>query len=157
MTDWESLYRQARAIPCGNTWDTLSGDERQRLCRDCNRQVHNLAALTPEAFEALQAENPDRLCVVLEPAPMRFWPIFARPFAAMLTLMLLCQTAGAQETQPVLQRCEDYLYTPRMWPPDETCRDENGKPVALQPWLKEAHQKENRQWEEEKTPASPDR
>lgn len=136
---WKVILNQARPVPCGNTWDTLDGDGKARHCAACNRQVHNLAALTPEGFEALQAAEPDRLCVVWEPS-RRFLPLFAKPFAAVISLILLCQLAGAQEKQaPELRRCQDYLYTPMFIPPETRCLDEAGKPVESGPWLRNAY------------------
>src|SRR5262245_186390 len=39
--------------PCSTSWDQVHGDERSRFCSACNKQVHNVAALTRAEAEAL--------------------------------------------------------------------------------------------------------
>ncbi len=155
---WKTVLAQARAVPCGNVWESLPGDERARHCAQCNRHVYNLAALSPEDFDALQAENPERLCVVMARPPRRFLPLFAKPFAAIVSLVLLCQMAGAQEKQqPQLRRCQDYLYTPMAFPSQTQCLDETGKTVESGPWLRHAYDESRARQEghSQETPGKP--
>ncbi len=50
------LLSQVRiASPCTARWDEMTGDERTRLCSQCNLCVHNLSAMTHSEAEALVA------------------------------------------------------------------------------------------------------
>jgi hypothetical protein len=51
------------ASPCSQEWDQMSGDERVRFCRRCQKNVYNLSALTREQAERLVFENEGRMCV----------------------------------------------------------------------------------------------
>jgi hypothetical protein len=51
------------ATPCQADWDEMSGDERVRLCGQCQKNVYNLSAMTRVEAEALVRENEGRLCV----------------------------------------------------------------------------------------------
>lgn len=48
--------------PCGNAWDAMHGDERQRLCDDCGKFVHNLENYPADQAEALLAGG-EHVCV----------------------------------------------------------------------------------------------
>ena len=48
--------------PCHQSWQTMSGDSNQRHCNSCNKQVHNLASLTPLQIEELIHESDGHLC-----------------------------------------------------------------------------------------------
>ncbi len=39
--------------PCSADWDDMQGDVRKRHCAACDRDVHNLAAMTPRQIDAL--------------------------------------------------------------------------------------------------------
>ncbi len=41
------------AEPCSATWEAMQGDARMRHCAECDRDVHNTAALTPRQIEEL--------------------------------------------------------------------------------------------------------
>jgi hypothetical protein len=43
------------ASPCTASWDDMTGDERTRLCAQCNLHVHNLSAMTRAQAESLLA------------------------------------------------------------------------------------------------------
>lgn len=51
--------------PCTQDWNTMEGGDRQRLCRVCDKPVHNLSAMTRQQAQAvLQKRSPgQRLCV----------------------------------------------------------------------------------------------
>lgn len=52
--DLKQLMQNAEiAAPCTANWDEMTGDEKSRLCAQCNLNVHNAAAMTDE--EVLQA------------------------------------------------------------------------------------------------------
>ena len=38
--------------PCTQDWNTMEGGDRQRLCRVCDKPVHNLSAMTRQQAEA---------------------------------------------------------------------------------------------------------
>jgi Carboxypeptidase regulatory-like domain len=44
------------AKPCSESWEAMPGDARVRHCGGCNRDVHNLAAMTPAQIDALLAK-----------------------------------------------------------------------------------------------------
>lgn len=51
--------------PCTQDWNTMEGGDRQRLCRMCDKPVHNLSAMTRQQAEAVlqQRSRGQRLCV----------------------------------------------------------------------------------------------
>lgn len=54
------------ASPCPVAWDSMSGDERSRVCDQCDRRVYNLAGMSTSEVKSLvsQQEN-KRICVRL--------------------------------------------------------------------------------------------
>ncbi len=48
--------------PCPMSWDAMDGDDRVRLCSQCNRHVWNFFEMTDEEIWQVRRENPDRLC-----------------------------------------------------------------------------------------------
>jgi len=50
------------ASACSESWEGMSGSLRERFCESCNRQVHDLAAMTPRQIERLVATSGGRLC-----------------------------------------------------------------------------------------------
>lgn len=58
-----SKFQLRIASPCRAPWDNMDGDERVRFCRECNRNVYNLSAMSePEAHELI-ARREGRVCV----------------------------------------------------------------------------------------------
>src|SRR5262249_47684168 len=51
------------AKPCPTTWSAMSGGETRRSCGLCERDVHNLSALTVAEAERLLNDSGGRLCV----------------------------------------------------------------------------------------------
>ena len=51
------------AAPCTADWNKMTGDERARLCGDCNLKVYNLSGMTRDEAETLLREREGRLCV----------------------------------------------------------------------------------------------
>lgn len=50
--------------PCDASFEEMDGDERRRHCAACDKQVHNLSAMTEaEAKQLLQKRHRDGLCV----------------------------------------------------------------------------------------------
>src|SRR5262245_24333335 len=41
--------------PCQEPWEAMPGTDQERSCARCNKQVHNLSAMSREAAEALLA------------------------------------------------------------------------------------------------------
>ncbi len=51
------------ASPCKAPWENMDGDDRVRFCRECNRNVYNLSAMTAREARRVVAEREGRLCV----------------------------------------------------------------------------------------------
>lgn len=45
------------AEPCHARWSEMSGDSQKRFCSECDKHVHDLSAMTPQAAQALIAES----------------------------------------------------------------------------------------------------
>lgn len=63
------------ASPCSARWEDMEGDDRKRLCADCDLHVYNIAAMTRDEAESLIRENRPRLCA----------QIYRRPDGTILT------------------------------------------------------------------------
>jgi hypothetical protein len=50
------------ASPCAASWDDMIGDERQRFCAACQKNVYNLSAMSEDEAEALIYETEGKLC-----------------------------------------------------------------------------------------------
>ena len=54
------------AKPCPVGWDTMRGNDRERICDMCERSVYNIAAMTPAEVKKLAARaSSERICVKL--------------------------------------------------------------------------------------------
>ena len=51
------------ASPCTAPWENMDGDARVRFCRECNRNVYNLSAMSETEAHTLVAEREGRMCV----------------------------------------------------------------------------------------------
>jgi len=51
------------ASPCKAPWEAMDGDDRVRFCRECNRNVYNLSAMTENEARRVVAEREGRLCI----------------------------------------------------------------------------------------------
>ena len=51
------------ATPCDAKWSEMSGDDRARLCKHCNRHVYNLSAMPRAEAETLAREKEGKICV----------------------------------------------------------------------------------------------
>jgi hypothetical protein len=51
------------ASPCKAAWKNMDGDDRVRFCRECNRNVYNLTAMTEREARRVVTEREGRLCV----------------------------------------------------------------------------------------------
>src|ERR1041385_5652429 len=49
--------------PCSADWSQMTGDDRQRLCAQCNKHVHNLSALTPSELQRFVAQRDGTECI----------------------------------------------------------------------------------------------
>lgn len=56
------LDRIEIASPCSARWEDMVGDDRKRLCADCDLHVYNIAAMTRTEAEALIEQTQGRLC-----------------------------------------------------------------------------------------------
>ena len=59
----DSKFELRIASPCRAPWDNMDGDERVRFCRECNRNVYNLSAMTEREARHVIAEREGRLCI----------------------------------------------------------------------------------------------
>jgi hypothetical protein len=50
------------AQPCTQQWSEMTGSNVRRHCQSCNKQVHNIAAMTPRQVERLIDETGGRFC-----------------------------------------------------------------------------------------------
>ena len=54
------------ASPCDESWAAMTGDERKRFCKSCEKHVHNLSAMTSGEVDAFLLANADgNACVRL--------------------------------------------------------------------------------------------
>lgn len=53
------------ASPCYVGWETMSGDERKRLCSQCGINVYNIQGMTPHEVRGLVQNRKDRPCIRL--------------------------------------------------------------------------------------------
>lgn len=59
-----ALDKVSLAKPCGQNWDEMVGNERERFCGDCCLNVYNLSSMTRgEAEEFLQVRNDGSVCL----------------------------------------------------------------------------------------------
>ena len=70
-----NLDRVSIPIQCHADWDLMSGDDRVRYCKVCEKSVYNLSALTRRQTETLVAEHGGKLCA----------RIYQRPDGSILT------------------------------------------------------------------------
>jgi hypothetical protein len=50
------------ASPCNARWEDMSGDERARFCRQCQKNVYNLSAMKRVQIETLIREKEGKFC-----------------------------------------------------------------------------------------------
>jgi hypothetical protein len=48
--------------PCSQSWENMAGGQRQRYCSNCDRHVHNLAALSHHEIENILLSTGGHLC-----------------------------------------------------------------------------------------------
>lgn len=65
MNDRALPFRLSVTKPCSQRWEDLRGDSRERRCDLCDRNVQNLAHMTPREIEILVRRTPGRICAVL--------------------------------------------------------------------------------------------
>lgn len=53
------------ASPCAISWDSMHGDDRSRLCGQCDRKVYNISGMTPDGASDLIQNSAERVCVRL--------------------------------------------------------------------------------------------
>ena len=49
--------------PCSANWATMDGDNRRRLCSQCDKHVHDLSAMREAEAEQVVQQAADRICV----------------------------------------------------------------------------------------------
>lgn len=63
--DLELLAHVRIASPCAMKWSDMQGDEKKRLCGQCNLHVHKVSALTTAEAVALFRQPSGRVCAQL--------------------------------------------------------------------------------------------
>ncbi len=105
------------AKPCTADWTKMTGDDRRRLCAQCDKHVHNLSALTPHELQHFVETRDGTECIgyVFRPngtivtasrwSRLARWlhPI-TRPFTWLLAVLLPSLFTGCAQTRP-----PDYL------------------------------------------------
>ncbi len=101
--------------PCGESWEAMEGGSRVRHCGSCDRDVLNVAAMTPGQLEAVIAEGqragayPCMRMVQLHDGMLLTATEVVRPrwyqrVAAGVGAMILATVAAAQDAKPVLAK-----------------------------------------------------
>lgn len=63
MKENDNILDQVQvASPCNARWEDMTGDDRARFCRHCQKHVFNLSAMTQIEAEALVRETEGRFC-----------------------------------------------------------------------------------------------
>ena len=52
--------------PCSKNWNEMSGDEKARFCNSCEKDVHNISAMTRKEARKFVAQNSGKACVRFE-------------------------------------------------------------------------------------------
>lgn len=106
------------ASPCGESWDSMRGDERMRHCDRCNLNVYNFAAMTAEEALVLLDSAGDRLCgrifrrtdgtVLLRDCPVGLAAVRRKVVrGAALAVVLLLSTAAGIAGAAITRRGDD--------------------------------------------------
>lgn len=59
----DSKFQLRIASPCKALWEAMDGDDRVRFCRECNRNVYNLSAMTETEARRVVAEREGHPCI----------------------------------------------------------------------------------------------
>ena len=148
------------ASPCSVSWESMSGDERSRMCRMCNRTVYDISKLTSlEAAALLCSEVGGKIpCVKLYrradgtiltkdcPVGLRIkerafgvWRAIASVFAMFILVNPSARAADAQRVKPVAAGELKILVTPVVSPspPAVDNRPTVGIPISgIGPWMR---------------------
>lgn len=52
--------------PCSKNWNEMTGDEKARFCKSCEKDVHNISAMTRKEARKFVAQNSGKACVRFE-------------------------------------------------------------------------------------------
>ena len=129
------------ASPCTARWGHMVGDERVRLCAQCQKHVYNLSAMTAEQAAALIREKEGKLCarfyrradgtVLTSDCPLGagiFWRRVKRVLSAAAALIFLsagvslfANSSGSPRERNLRARgklallCEDAVWKVKGW------------------------------------------
>ena len=108
------------ASPCPVSWETMTGDERVRHCRECGLNVYDISRLTRAEAERLVSTTEGRLCgrlfrradgtVLTADCPVGWRAVkrrTARAAGAALTALLSLFTSGLGQTPAAKQKAEE--------------------------------------------------
>jgi hypothetical protein len=118
------------ASPCPISWDSMSGDERVRHCRECGLNVYDLSALTRREAEELISSTEGRLCarlhrradgtVLTADCPVGWRAVRARAtmkagaaLAALLSLFGAAVAQNSSQKKKQQEQCRDQITVRR--------------------------------------------
>jgi hypothetical protein len=139
------------ASPCTASWADMAGTERVRFCRECQRNVYNLSAMSrAEAEELVHQRETQRLCIrfyrradgtlltadcpvgvrKLRRAARQSWAVLVGSMAAVLALFFWA--SGRSKTPGGVRQVEPFasLFA---WLDPRTPEPEAGPPPAKPP------------------------
>jgi len=96
------------ASPCAASWEEMTGSDRVRFCRNCQKNVYNLSAMSRDEAEAFVRQRESRICIqfyrradgtmltddcpvglrILRRAARRSWALIAGSLVAVLGLFV---------------------------------------------------------------------
>ncbi len=136
------------ASPCTVSWESMSGDERVRHCRECGLNVFDISKLTRAEAGRLVATTEGRLCgrlyrradgtVLTADCPVGWRAVkrrTSRAAGAALTAVLSLFTSGLGQTPAAKQKAEDCrqqltLRRERVVPEQQPSRQPKAAPLS---------------------------
>ena len=95
--DSQMLDRIGVATPCRADWNAMTGDDKARFCRTCQKNVYNVALMSRDEAVALISEKEGNLCVrlsrradgtlITNDCPVGQGKVRKRRFAAVMALL----------------------------------------------------------------------
>jgi hypothetical protein len=66
MSESKGILHQIKvASPCGVSWNAMQGDERVRVCAECDRHVYDFSEMKTREIEALMRTTEGRICAAI--------------------------------------------------------------------------------------------
>ncbi|HMT09484.1 MAG TPA: hypothetical protein PKA82_15895, partial [Pyrinomonadaceae bacterium] len=61
--DHNFLRRVSVASPCSASWDAMTGDDKVRLCGQCDRNIYNIESMSAAEAATLMRNATERTCI----------------------------------------------------------------------------------------------